>query len=226
MNKLTIKIILSAIIILAILAGLYRYSINKYRQPVQKTSKQTNASTTTEAQNKTSVTPQQLGRQDLLKAGVRYQDIELGYEFIAPGDVSYFKTSDQPDIRTIALIDDTGSNPKWLTISIIPFSVPYSNVIPTNLNLLSDVKSYLLPRPYTKIVKCNFNNIPCIRVYFKDNPPPSDDIFFIIKNQLMTISLSNSNPQGGNSQPVNAQAAQDYYQKFLSTFKILPESKK
>jgi len=186
----------------------------------------TNTSTTTTAQNNTLVTPQQLSRQDSLKAGVTYQDTELGYEFIAPSDVSYFK-DELPNYRMISLIDDLGSNPKWLTITINPISVPYSNVIPSNLNLMSEVKSYLQPgsRLYTKIEKCNFNDIPCVRVHFKDNPPPSDDIFFVIKNQLMNISLSNSNPQGGNSQAVNDQAAQDYYQKFLSTFKVLPGSK-
>lgn len=229
MNKLSTKITIAVIAILVILTGAYLYVKKQQHAPVQNiTQNQTPTPSPTTTQQSVVVTPQQLSRQDLLKAGVTYQDTELGYEFIAPKDVSYFKTSEQPDIRMINLIYDTESNPKSLTISINPISVPYSNVIPSNLNLMSEVKSYLQPssRPYTKIEKCNFNNIPCVRVYFKDNPPPSDDIFFVTKNQLMNISLSNSNPQGGNSQAVNNQAAQDYYQKFLSTFKVLPEAGK
>ena len=225
MNKLSTKIIIAIIVILLVAACVYLYVKKQQHVPVQNiTQSQTPIPTPTTTQQSAVVTPQQLSRQDLLKAGVTYQDTELGYEFIAPKDVSYFKTSDQPDIRMINLIYDTGSNPKYLTISINPISVAYSNVIPSNLNLMSEIKSYLQPssRTYTKIENCDFNNIPCVRVYFKDNPSPSDDIFFVIKNQLMNISLSNSNPQDSNSQAADNQAAQDYYQKFLSTFKILP----
>src|ERR1017187_9018950 len=144
MNKQLLKITTPILIVSAILIGLYFLNYHRQSsQPTQNNSQQTNTSTTTKVQDSAIVTPQQLSPQDLLKAGVTYRDTELGYEFITPKDVEYFKSNDLPDIRMINLIYDTGSNPKWLTITIYPISVAYSNVTPSNLNLMSEIKAFL-----------------------------------------------------------------------------------
>jgi hypothetical protein len=216
MNKLSTKILLCIVVALIILGGIYLYN--------KRSVNHNQAQTPPPAQTNSVVTPEQLATQDILKANVTYRDAQSGYEFKTFEDMSYTRVEIEKE-RRITLSSDTGHNSTttndWIGWPIIDIggavAFTANNKLPANYDLLTEVKKYYVPSentdPFPSQPNCEINNIQCVKITSRPYPGgyATQEIYLVTQGYLLRIHLNDT----------STKEARDYYDKFLSSFKIV-----